>query len=48
MNRNRKRVMAGAMAVVMTAGGIGAYEYQGAGTEVMAEEGTKESLEAAR
>ncbi len=47
MNRNRKRVMAGAMAVVMTAGGIGAYEYQGAGTEVMAEEGTKESLEAA-
>ena len=47
MNRNRKRVMAGAMAAVMAAGTVGAYEYQGLGTEVMAEEETTEALEEA-
>ena len=44
MNRNRKRVMAGAMAVVMTAGAVGVYEYQSPESTVMAEEETKEAL----
>ena len=39
--------MAGAMAAVMAAGTVGAYEYQGLGTEVMAEEETTEALEEA-
>ncbi len=47
MNRNRKRVMAGAMAVVMTTGVAGAYGYQGAGTQVMAKEETTQALEGA-
>ena len=33
MNRNRKRVMAGAMAVVMTAGVAGAPGYKGGGPQ---------------
>ena len=45
MNKNRKRVMAGAMAVAVTAGAVGAYEYHGYGTEVMAEEETAQILE---
>ncbi len=47
MNRNRKRVMAGAMAVVMTVGVAGAYGYQEAGTQVMAKEETTQALEGA-
>ena len=39
--------MAGAMAIVVTAGAVGAYEYQGSGTEVMAEEETTKTLEEA-
>lgn len=47
MNRNRKRIMAGAMAVVVSAGAVGAYGCHGSGAEVLAEEETTEILEEA-